>query len=121
MGLPNVNTPEVSTSKQAQQIIVNLKQGHEAVPENLKGVQKRHKQLNDTKLSHTSIQKGDIVYKLDSLTKGGHSKKLRPIFLAPYLVKEVLSPALFRLEGRKKTIVAHHEKLIKCKDLVLPN
>ena len=120
MGLPNVNTPEVSTSKHAQQIIDNLKQSHEAVRENLKGVQKRQKRLYDTKLSHTSFHKGDLVYKLDSSTKVGHSKKLRPIFMGPYLVKEVLSPALFRLEGRKKAIVAHHDKLIKCKDRVLP-
>ena len=87
---------------------------------NLKGVQKRQKRLYDTKLSHTSFQKGDLVYKIDNSTKIGHSKKLRPIFMGPYLVQEVLALALFRLEGRKKTIVAHHDKLIKCRDRQLP-
>ena len=51
---------------------------------------------------------GDLVYKLDLSTKVGQSKKLRPIYLGPFLIVEVNSPILNIIEGRKKISIGHH-------------
>ena len=61
---------------------------------------------------------GELVYKLDSSTTIGQSRKSQPIFLCPYVITEVLSPVLYQIEGRRKSIVVHHDGLILCRDSI---
>ncbi|VDI00836.1 Hypothetical predicted protein [Mytilus galloprovincialis] len=63
---------------------------------------------------------GDAVYRIDSATKVGESKKLRSPWQGPYLVIKVISPVLYRIQKRKKALVVHHDKLKPCEDRVLP-
>ena len=50
----------------------------------------------------------------------GLSSKLKPIYSGPFLVVRVLSPVLYRIEGRKGSRVAHHDRLRICEDRVIP-
>ncbi|VDI68082.1 Hypothetical predicted protein [Mytilus galloprovincialis] len=64
---------------------------------------------------------GDAVYRIDSATKVGESKKLRSPWQGPYLVHQShISPVLYRIQKRKKALVVHHDKLKPCEDKVLP-
>ena len=60
------------------------------------------------------------MYKIDSSTKVGQSKKLRPVWQGPYLVTKVVSPVLYQIRDRKKLSVIHHDRLKLCKDRDIP-
>jgi len=51
----------------------------------------------------------------------GISKKLQAPWQGPYVVTEVLSPVLFRLSDRKRSLVIHHDKLKLCSDRSFPS
>lgn len=63
---------------------------------------------------------GDLVYKIDDSTEVGVSKKLRSPWKGPYLITEVLSPCLYRVQGRKQHDILHHDKLKLCVDREVP-
>ncbi|CAG2185743.1 unnamed protein product [Mytilus edulis] len=88
--------------------------------ENIQSAQFRQKRDYDTKLFQRTYDVGDAVYRIDSATKVGESKKLRSPWQGPYLVIKVISPVLYRIQKRKKALVVHHDKLKPCEDRVLP-
>jgi hypothetical protein len=59
---------------------------------------------------------------LNGATKKGHSKKLQPIYVGPYLVTHKISDILYQIQGRrgKERRVIHHDRLKLCKDRDLP-
>ena len=120
MGLPAANNHPVNHSEHAKELESILKEAYKVVRENLEGVQVRQKKTYDIKQFQRAFQRGDLVYKVNSATKIGVSKKLSPIFTGPYLVIDVLSPALYRVEDRKRTWVVHHDKLLSCQDRSVP-
>ncbi len=82
---------------------------------------RQHQQQQYNKsLCQRSFEPGDLVYKLDSSTKVGISTKLRPVYDGPYLVSQVISPVLYRIEGRKRSSVLHHDRLRICQDRDIP-
>ena len=68
-------------SKQPSEYIKDLKQVmeevHSIVRENIQSAQFRQKRDYDTKLFQRTYDVGDAVYRIDSATKVGESKKLR--------------------------------------------
>ena len=54
------------------------------------------------------------------MVKMGQSRKLNPLFTGPYLVVKVLSPYLYRVRDRKKTLVLHHDRLKICEEQAVP-
>ena len=82
--------------------------------------QKRQKRLYDTKLRQYAFNLGDYVLLLDQSSKVGISRKLRPIWVGPYIISQVLSPILFRIEDKKRSFVVHHDKLKICNDRTFP-
>ena len=62
---------------------------------------------------------GDLVYKLDSSTKIGQSKKLRAPWKGPYLVVDS-TPPLFKIRDRKGDSIIHHDRLKRCNDREIP-
>ncbi|VDI12063.1 Hypothetical predicted protein [Mytilus galloprovincialis] len=111
-------------NKQPSEFIRDLKQVmeevHSIVRENIQSAQFRQKRDYDTKLFQRTYDVGDAVYRIDSATKVGESKKLRSPWQGPYLVIKVISPVLYRIQKRKKALVVHHDKLKPCEDRVLP-
>ena len=120
IGIPEVNSKAQTPAEHAVEQIEILRKSHEAVRKNLQATQLRQKKLYDVKVKQSVYQIGELVYKLDSSTKIGQSKKLQPVFMGPYLITEVLSPVLYRIEGRKKSSVVHHDRLIICRDRSIP-
>ena len=120
MGVASVNSNASFPAQHAVNITNIMRSTFQEVRENLGVVQKRQKRLYDTKAYQRTFEAGDLVYKLDSSTKVGQSKKLQPIYRGPYLVTKVLSPALFRIDDRNKSGVVHHDRLTLCKDRTIP-
>ena len=82
--------------------------------------QARTKRDYDVKARVTSFEVGDLVYRQNTAHQAGLSRKLCPTYLGPYLVVEVLSPYLYRVEDRKRVMVLHHDKLKLCQDREIP-
>lgn len=120
MGVARANREVKEPAEYLQDLQARVKETYVQVRERLKSNQIRQKRLYDTKLVQQSYQVGDLVYKLDSSSKVGSSKKLRQVWAGPFLVVEVLSPVLYRIESRKAKNVIHHDRLKLCQDRVVP-
>ena len=68
---------------------------------------------------HTFVR-GDLVLWLRGSFKVGISKKLQPVWNGPFVVATEISPILYRVAGRKKEYVVHHDKLKRCNDRLIP-
>ncbi len=86
----------------------------------MRASQVRQKLTYDVKTHQCSFDRGDLVYKLDTSTKKGESKKLKPVWIGPFVVTEVVSPVLYRIEGHRKASVVHHDQIKICNDRVVP-
>ena len=60
------------------------------------------------------------MYRLNQVTKKGECQKLKPIWVGPLIVTEVITPVLLRVRSRKKEQVLHHDKLKICEDRAIP-
>jgi hypothetical protein len=120
MGLPAVNQERHEPAEYLTDLNKILQEAYQTVRKNLHVVQERQKKQYDKKIRECNYAKGDFVYKLVCATKVGESNKLRPIFQGPYLVTKVISPALYRIDDRKKSVVVHHDKLSRCMDRQVP-
>ena len=81
---------------------------------------KYQKRPYDLKLEENHYEVGDFVYRLNSTSKVGESKKLKPVWLGPLVVTAVINPVLFHVKDRKNEFVLHHDRLKPCKDRVVP-
>lgn len=119
-GVAEANTEPQTAPEYVTNLVETLRQVHEQARVNLQATQLRMKKYYDPRCYQTKYSRGDLVYRLDESTKIGHSKKLRPVWLGPYIVQDVLSPVLYRLITRKGTTVIHHDKIKLCEDRVVP-
>ena len=88
---------------------------HQMARGNLRAAQHRQKRDYDLRLVEKQYVMGDLVYKLDSSTKIGQSKKLRSLWVGPYVVAESFSP-LYRIRERRGDTIIHisyHSNLAK--------
>ena len=76
----------------------------------LRAGQHRQKRDYDLRLVEKQYVMGDLVYKLDSFTKIGKSKKLRSPWVGPFVVAESVPP-LYRIRDRRGNKVIHHDRL----------
>ena len=97
-----------------------LREVHKLASEKLRTQLKYQKRHYDLKLQQVHYEVGNLVYKLNSATKVGESKKLKPVWVGPLIVTEVLSPILFKVKDRKREYILHHDKLKACTDRVVP-
>ncbi|CAC5404213.1 unnamed protein product [Mytilus coruscus] len=97
-----------------------LQEAHKLAREKLQAAQLRQKRIYDIKLFHKTYEVGDMVFKLDSTSKVGQSKKLRAPWQGPYVVIRVLSPVLYEITGRKKEMIIHHDRIKQCDDEIVP-
>ena len=86
----------------------------------LLSAQRRQKKDYDLKVHERKYNVGDLVYLINSSLKAGHSNKLKPIWKGPYIVIKVISPVLFRINGHKREVVVHHDRLKPCMDRSIP-
>ena len=63
---------------------------------------------------------GDLVYQLNTVSKKGECKKLKPIWIGPLVVTEVISPVLYCVKDHHRKFILHHDHLKLCQDRVIP-
>lgn len=97
----------------------SLQEIHQLARERLRVSQMRQRRDYDLRLVEKQYSPGDLVYKIDSSTKIGHSKKLRCPWIGPYLVIAAKFP-LYRIQNRKGDSVIHHDRLKPCEDRAIP-
>ena len=96
-----------------------LKFVHKQARDTLFSAQRRQKKDYDLKVLERKYNVGDLVYLINSSSKVGQSNKLKPIWNGPYLVIKVRT-VLFRIKGRKREVVVHHDRLKPCLDRSIP-
>ena len=96
-----------------------LSEVHQLAREKIGNTQLRQKRDYDLKILEKTYSPGDVVYLRDTSTKIGISSKLRPPWTGPFLITVARAP-VYKLVGRKKTIVVHHDRLKPCNDSTYP-
>ena len=119
-GVSAENLHEQEPAQYVRELLQRMKSVHDEARRHVGLVQRTQKKTYDLHLHERSYEKGDLVYQRNEAGQVGQSRKLQPIFIGPVLVTQVLSPVLFRVENRKRSYVLHHDRLIPCKDRVIP-
>ena len=119
-GLPVVRKFFETAAGYLKVLLAQFRQVHAEARANLRGAQKHQKRLYDVTCRRQTFDVGDLVYQKNSSVKLGQSRKLCPLFTGPYVVTRVLSPYLFEVQGQKKSLVLHHDRLRLCEDRVIP-
>ncbi|CAG2223318.1 unnamed protein product [Mytilus edulis] len=112
------------TAKDPPEYIKQLKETlyevHELARVNLQRAQKRQKKDYDLKTNQQKYDIGDIVLKINSATKVGQTPKFKQPWKGPYIVTEVKSPVLYKIQDKKTESVVHHDRLKMCYFTELP-
>ena len=103
-----------------KKLIERMQTAHEAARNSIKTKIMYKKKMYDQNSKLRSYSVGDFVYRLREGTKKGVSKKLLPLWVGPFIITQVISPILFKIENRKKTLVVHHDKIKLCQDRHIP-
>ena len=85
-----------------------LEETYHTVRENLKLAAQRQKRDYDSRIVENVYNIGDLVYK-----KEGAGKKLDPKYIGPFIITKCLSPSVYKLHGKKITLIVHHDRLKK--------
>ncbi len=96
-GIAKANRKELEPPEHITELLRELRESLEKAQQNLRATQVRQKQSYDVKHYLTQFSQGDLLCKCDDTTKVEIVKKLRPIWIGLYIVKEVLSPRLYRV------------------------
>jgi len=120
LGLQTVNQQEKEIVEYVQDLVLSLALVHDIARDNLKTSQTTQKKYYDLRKREKVYHVGDAVYKLDTATKPGQSRKLKPPWKGPYIVTKVYSTVLYEIEDRKRSWTIHHDRLYICKDGELP-
>ena len=105
----------------ARQLVDQLGIAYAQVWKNLRGAQRRQKLYYDVNTRLRKFEVGDLVYRRKESWKAGLSRKLCPSYTGPFVVTQVLSPSLYRVEDLKHAWVLHHDKLKLCNDRRVPH
>ena len=97
----------------------NLSQVHQLAREKIGSTQLRQKRDYDLRIFEKTYSPGDVVYLRDTSTQIGISSKLRPPWIGPFLIT-VARPPVYKLLGRKKSMIVHHDRLKPCTDSTYP-
>ena len=74
------------------------------------------KKTYDLKLQQNWFDVGDFVYKTDAVSKKGECKKLKPIWIGPLLVIEVVTSVLYKVKDRHREYILQHDRIKLCED-----
>lgn len=88
---------------------------YHTVRKNLKTAAERQKQDYDSRMVENIYQRGDVVYKRE-----GAGRKLDCKYTGPFIIVECLSPSVYKIQGKKATLIIHHDRLKKYETEKLP-
>ena len=111
---------EEATSEYVKALEEDMRVSHEAARTALKSEQKRRKKDYSVSTYETSYEVGDAVLLANSATKIGQCKKLKALWLGPFLIERKISPVLFQIASQKRSQIVHHDRLRPCRDRSVP-
>ena len=97
-----------------------LGEAHQAARENLKTSHQTMKKYYDLRVRENQYSVGDMVYRLDTATIKGKSRKLSPVWKGPGVIIDKLTPYLYRVQEKKMIITANHDRLKLFQDREVP-
>lgn len=84
--------------------------------ENLRTAAERQQRHHDSRIVENTFKRGDIVYKRE-----GTAKKFEEKYKGPYIILKCLSPSVYQVQGKKLTLVVHHDRLKKFESEKIPS
>ena len=115
---PSRQTPQ-GPSNWVKTLSHNLSEIHHLAREKIGETQLRKKRDYDLRVFERSYNVGYVVYLRDSSTQIGIISKLRTPWNGPCLVISA-RPPIYRLQGRKRSLVVNHDRLKPCEDSQFP-
>ena len=120
MGTEGAEMRDENPSAYLTRLRKTLQEVHQLARERLQSSLCYQKRAYDLKLQQNHYEVGDLVYRLNQVTKKGECRKLKPIWVGPLIVIEVITPVLLLVRSRKKEQVLYHDKLKIYDDLAIP-
>jgi len=102
--LPRVD--EVDQDSYVSEVRDKLSEIYYLARKNLNDSAVCQKRNYDTRLSQNEFSVGSLVYKYNNFFK-----KFEERWSGPFVVKEVLSPVLYKIQNRRKIENVHHDRL----------
>ena len=93
---------------------------HDVARSKLKTTQAKMKKDYDLKILEKQYKVGDYVYVLDTAKVKGKNPKLQPSWKGPGIILVVLTPYVYKMKMKGKTINVHHDRLRPCQDRNVP-
>ena len=114
LGLPRPTTQDPLTW--VANLSNNLSQVRQLARKKIGQTQLRQKRDYDLRILEKTYSPGDVGTRPQRLVS---APKLRPLWTGPYLII-VTRPLVYKLLGRKRTLVVHHDRLKPCNDATFP-
>lgn len=111
---------QVDPESYVSQLGDTLRKTHEIARDTLKTSQRRMKRNYDLRVLERAYQEGDVVYVLDTASIKGKCRKLRPPWRGPGVIRNKITPYLYRIQMTNKVIVVNHDKMKPCTDRQIP-
>ena len=116
----NELVPQSCPHEYVKELLKNFHEVHHLARDKLKTAMKIQKQAYDTKIREADFHVGDLVYRQNLLLKKGDSRKLAPPWVGPFLVVQQLSEVTYKVQGKRRSFVLHHNILRPCRDRSIP-
>ena len=116
----NELVPQSCPHEYVKELLKNFHEVHHLARDKLKTAMKIQKQAYDTKIREADFHVGDLVYRRNLLLKKGDSRKLAPPWVGPFLVVQQLSEVTYKVQGKRRSFVLHHNILRPCRDRSIP-
>ena len=88
-----------------------LQEVHHLAREHLRTNLCCQKKTYDLKLQQNQFNVSGFVYKMNTVSKKGECKKLKPKWIGPLLVIEVVTPVLYKVKDHHREYILHHDRI----------
>ena len=116
----NELVPQSCPHEYVKELLKNFHEVHHLARDKLKTAMKIQKLAYDIKIREADFHVGDLVYRRNLLLKKGDSRKLAPPWVGPFLVAQQLSDVTYKVQGKLRSFVLHHNILRPCTDCSIP-
>ena len=116
MGTEGATLCDEDPSTYLKKLHKTLQEVHQLAQEHLHTGLCYQKKTYDLKLQESHFEVGDPVYWLNAVSKKGECKKLKPIWIGPLVITEVISPVLYHVKDHHCEFILHHDHLKLCQD-----
>ena len=116
MGVEEAMMRYENPSEYLKRLRKTLQEVHRLAKEHLQTNLCYQKKTYELKLQQNQFDVSDFVYKMNAVSRKGECKKLKPIWIGPLLVVEVVTPVLYKVKDRRREYILHHERIKLCEN-----